>query len=303
MGRPIPADTDQKLYIAVGIILDDAYADNLARETGFEHGFLVDEQIVSSSLENSPLSVTSVDEVRRAIASGLTETAQLNFQDAHYYVALIPLLDHNDEVIGFSGILLPVENLLEANRTALLVLIFCTLLVAIAASGLAGYFSKRLTTPLQDLTKAALKISQGDYNSPVSIPESPYEIACLAKAFETSRETILNAMRDLSRSNAWFETLIQSVIEGIVTIDDQGKVTSFDQGAEQITGWKVIEALDMPINQVFPLVEGGDDFMLQIPLSGGVQHVNVKTHNRDEVALAVTCAPLQSLVYSSFCKI
>jgi PAS domain S-box-containing protein len=293
VSRPIPVDGDQELYVIVGILLDDDYAMKLASETGFEHSFLIDEQRVSTTLSNAPPTV-AVDAIRRAVASGTTETAPLNFQNSHYYVALIPLPGVNGEIVALSEIILPIENLLAANQTALFVLILSTVLVAIAASGLAGYFARRLISPLKDLTNAAIKISQGDYTSPVSVPESPSEIATLATAFEKSRETTLFALEDLSRANAWFETLIQSVVDGIVTIDDQGNVTSFNQGAEQITGWISSEVIGMPVNRAFPLAEGDDDFMRHIPLSGGVQHVNVKTYKGGEITLAVTGAPLHS---------
>jgi two-component system phosphate regulon sensor histidine kinase PhoR len=293
VSKPIPVDIDQELYVTVGILLTDNYAKKLASETGFEHSFLINEQRVSTTLSNAP-SAVAVDAVRRATASGMMETAPLDLQNSHYHIALIPLLGVNEEIVALAEIILPIEDLLAANRTAFLLLIFSTLLVAIVASGLAGYFTRRLTTPLKDLTAAAIKISQGDLDSPIAIPDSPSEIATLARAFEKSREATLLAHEDLSRAKVWSETLIQSIVEGIVTIDNQGKVTSFNQGAEQITGWKSRKVLGMPVNQVFPLVEGDDDFMQHIPPAGGIRQVNVKTNAGREATLAVTSAPLHS---------
>lgn len=293
VSRPIPVDTDQDLFVTVGIILSDDYATKLASATGFEHSFLINEQRVSTTLNNAP-SAVAVEAVRRATASGMMETAPLDLENSHYHIALIPLRGVNGEIVALSEIILPVDNLLTANRSAFLVLIFSTLLVAIAASGLAVYFARRLTEPLKDLTAAATKISQGDLNSPVPVPDNPSEIAALATAFEKSRGATLLAHEDLSRAKVWSETLIQSVVEGIVTIDDLGKVTSFNQGAEQITGWKILKVLGMSVNQVFPLVEGDDDFMQHIPPAGGVRQVNVKTNTGREATLAVTSAPLHS---------
>jgi two-component system phosphate regulon sensor histidine kinase PhoR len=294
VSRPVPVGLEDELYITVGTLLDNGYARKLAVETGFEHSFLVDEQRVSTTLSDATSACAPADAIRRAIASGATETARLDFQDFHYYVALIPLPDADDQIVGLSEVCLPVENLLAANQNALLVLVLSTLLVAIAASGLASYFARRLTAPLKDLTEAAIKISQGDLNSPVPVPESPSEISTLAIAFEKSRETTLLALEDLSRAKVWFETLIQSVVEGIVTVDNQGIVTSFNQGAERITGWSSYEILGKSINQAFPLVESDGDFMQHIPRSDGVQQVNVKTCAGQEVTLAVTGASFHS---------
>ncbi|MFL7871722.1 MAG: ATP-binding protein [Anaerolineales bacterium] len=294
VSRPISGGSEQQLYVTVGTLLDDDYARKLAGETGLEHSFLVDEQRVSTSLGNAQSACAPVDAIRRAIASGATETARLDFRDFHYYVALIPLPDSGDNIVGLSEVCLPVENLLAANRNALLVLILSTLLVALAASGLASYFARRLTAPLENLTEAAIKIGQGDLNSPVPIPESPSEIATLATAFEKSRETTLLALEDLSRAKVWFETLIQSIVEGIVTVDNQGIVTSFNQGAERITGWYSFEVLGKSINNAFPIVESDGNFMQHIPRSGGVQQLNVKTCAGQEVTLAVTGASFHS---------
>jgi two-component system phosphate regulon sensor histidine kinase PhoR len=294
VSQELPVEKDREYYVTVGIVLDDRYAMKLANQTGFEHGFSTPDERVSSTLGNLPLTASVEEAIRQATTSGMVQNIPLDFQDAHYYISLIPLFGANSEVVGFSEVILPVENLLAANQTALLVLVFSTLVVAFATSVLAGYFTRRLTAPLKELTDAAIKISQGDLNSPIPVPDSPSEIVTLATAFERSRETTLLALEDLSRAKARFETLIQSVVEGIVTIDDQGKVTSFNQGAEKITGWKGSEVLGMPINQVFPLMDNNGDFMQSIPLSGGVQQVSVNIRSGREVALAVTSAALRS---------
>ena len=294
VSRPIPVASGEELYITVGKVLDDNYARKLADETGFAYSFLVGEKRVSTTLSNASSNCAPAEAIRRAVTSGVTETMRLDYQDFHYYVALIPLLDGDDKIVGLSEVCLPVENLLAANQNALLILVLSTLFVAIAASGLAGLFARRLTAPLRDLTDAAIKISQGDLNSPVPVPGSPSEIATLAAAFDKSRETTLLALEELSRAKVWSETLIQSVVEGIVTIDDQGIVTSFNQGAEQITGLRSSEVLGKSINQVFTLLEDDYDFIQRLPLSGSVQDVNVKTCKGREIALAITSAPLNS---------
>ncbi|MBN2118293.1 MAG: PAS domain S-box protein [Anaerolineales bacterium] len=293
VSKPILVNSDQEFYITVGIILDDKYASKLAGETGFEHGFLLDEQRVSTSLKGAP-SIVALDAVRQVTASGSMDTAPLDIQNSHYYVALVPLLGADDEVVGLAEVIQPIENLLAANQTALFTLIFSASLVTLAASGLASYLARRLTTPLKDLTASAIKISQGDLNSRVFVPNGPSEITALAMAFEKSREATLLAHEDLSQAKLWSETLIQSVVEGIVTIDAQGRVTSFNQGAEQITGWKSADVLGMSVNRVFALSEGNDDLMQHISLPGGVQRINVKTCKGSEVILAVTSAPLRS---------
>lgn len=291
--RAIPLDKEQRFYVTVGITLDDEYTKKLANETGFEHSFLLNEQRVSTTLFSEPTTLAT-DAIERAYLSKKTETASLKIHTDNYYIALVPLLDAHDQVAGMSEIVLPIEDLLLANQKALLVLILSTMFVSLAACGLATYLARWLTAPLKDLTHAAIKISQGDLNSPIHAPKSPSEISTLATAFEKSREATLLALERLSRANNWSETLIQSIVEGIVTMDNQGIVTSFNSAAEHISGWKSSGVLGKPITQIFIPVADGDDLSQYVRLSYGVHRVRVKTCDGREVTLAVTSAPMQS---------
>ncbi len=57
------------------------------------------------------------------------------------------------------------------------------------------------------------------------------------------------------------ETLIRSLPEGIVTIDESGQIMSFNRSAERITGWSGTEAMGKSINDVLPLAAGKGQFL------------------------------------------
>ena len=90
------------------------------------------------------------------------------------------------------------------------------------------------------------------------------------------------------------EALLQSVADGIVTIDEGGCITFFNPAAERITGWKCEQALGRPADQVFALPEGHGVFLGHIPLSGGVHTIRVLTRQGSEKKLAINIAPLGS---------
>jgi two-component system phosphate regulon sensor histidine kinase PhoR len=167
------------------------------------------------------------------------------------------------------------------------------LLVATIGSALGGLHARQLTAPLRQLTDAASNISRGDLATPVHIPTELAEIATLTAALEESRVNIRRALDDLSQANAWSETLIQSIVEGIVTFDTQGHITFFSHGAERITGWSSEEVLGQPLNQVFCLPDGEDSrFMDHIPPRGGKRQIGVLTRGGRLATLAVTGAQL-----------
>ncbi len=88
------------------------------------------------------------------------------------------------------------------------------------------------------------------------------------------------------------EALFHSLADGIVTIDEGGRITSFNPAAERITGWEYGQALGRLADQVFALPEGHGVFLEHIPLSGGVHTIRVLTQEGNEKKLAVSIAPL-----------
>jgi PAS domain S-box-containing protein len=283
----------EEYYVTVGIFLDNTFTNQLAVETGFDHSVFVGDIRMATSLPSSPKSVNQKDG-QDAVTSGLDKTATLILPEASYYTTYLPIYDAQEKEIGQIEIALPVDNLITANQRAFQAIIISTIIVAAIGSISGGLYARRLSTPIKKLTTSALKISQGDLSTPVSIPESPFEVATLAAAFEESRINTREVLDSLTQANAWSEALIQSVNEGIVTIDERNQITSFSHGAERITELSGDQVLNKSIDQVFSLQEGVGQFTEHLPASGGMRQIDVRTCNGRELALGVTCARLKS---------
>jgi PAS domain S-box-containing protein len=288
---PIPGDQADKSFVTVGMILDDDFVKRLAMETGFEQSILIGGKRVSSSLAGLPPEITP-EAVERVSSSGLAEKIELAIGGTRYYTTLLTLPDAQNNSVALLQVALPVNELVAANRRALLTLIFSTILVAVTGSALAVIYARRLTDPLSQLTQAALNTSRGDFATPIPRFQDPYEIATLSAAFEESRTNIRRYLDSLAQAKAWSDTLIQSVLEGIVTVDAQGMITSFSQGAERLLGWGSDEALNEPVNKIFPMPDGGQ-FVEHLPQAGGMHPIKVITRNGREITLAVTSARLK----------
>lgn len=75
------------------------------------------------------------------------------------------------------------------------------LLVAIAAMVLSGYFTLRVTRPLENLVAASAAVSKGDLNRRVDV-RGPSEIRGLAESFNTMTDSLKRTMDELSRRSA-----------------------------------------------------------------------------------------------------
>src|SRR5690606_7058730 len=137
---------------------------------------------------------------------------------------------------------------------------------------------RQLVSPLQQLTGVAERIGAGDLVASIPLVSGPVEVSTLAAALQRSQASMLDALRERSEALEWRDTLIQSIVEGVVTVDSGGRITFLSQGAEALSGWTRAEAVGRPLDSVFPLdAETGGSFMAQAPGPGEKRQIAVHT--------------------------
>ena len=293
--RPVYMDQSDLLlgYVTLGILLDDVFTYRLAIETGYEQSIVMETSRIASSLPSTQTSIDS-EVYSQVVSSNQSREIDETIQGAHYFTSLRPIHDAEDKVIALSEVALPVDTLLDVEQRALSILILSTLLVVIVGSATGGFIAHRLTRPLGQLTDSATKISRGDLETPVPNFVDPYEISTLATTLDESRINLKRVLENLSNAKAWSETLIQSILEGIITINDEGRITSFSHGAERITGYSQSQVLEQPIDQILRLPHEEGLFTAHLPPQGKTRHMDILTTSGRRVTLAVTNTQLMS---------
>ncbi|MGD8456302.1 MAG: ATP-binding protein [Anaerolineales bacterium] len=278
-------------YVIVGVSLNGLFCRQLAQETGFEHSVLINDTRISSSLTDN-VSKPDGETVQRIYQTGLGDQAITSLSGFQYYQVLVPLFDAQSEVVAIMEVNSPVDDLLQAEKRAFNTLVICTCLVTVFSSGFGYLFARKLTAPLMQLTSAAQRVSEGDFSSPIEISRETYEISVLTTAFAESRKKVHDTLEKLSQANAWLETLVGSIVEGIITVDMDERITSFSQGAERITGWSSQEVVGSPINQVIHCKHPNETLVGRCFPHNGTRQVNIKTLNNREVTLSITSAKM-----------
>lgn len=274
-------------WVLTGVIVDQPFVERLAERTGLELGLLLDGQRRVSSL-----GAAAVGPAAAGLASDASAGAQLEIEGLPYYADCLPLHDPYGQVLGHWEVALQVQELAQAEQRAQSSLILSTVGVALVASAGAALYAGRVIRPLRRLTTAAREISRGDLDRPVPIPQGPAEVITLARALEEGRVSTQQSIQELARQNAWLDTLITSIAEGIVTVDTHGVITSFSPGAEAITGWARDQALGLPIQQLLPAADGSDVLPL-LPAAGAKAQLEVLNRSGRPLALSVTGAELR----------
>lgn len=283
-GQTIFSDDIPELLgtVVTGIRLDGPFLAELSANTGVEQSILTaDERLLSTTL---PMGVATVRE--------RGEGRELVVGDLAYLISQFPLSDQTGRESLVAEVELPINELLETERNALAVLVTSTGLVAVVGVIAGVWYIRRLTAPLRRLTAAAEQISRGDLITPIPRLAGPPEVATLSASLERSQATMLGALEERSQARDWLDTLVQSVVEGVVTFDTRGRVTFMSQGAETLTGWLAANAVGESINSLFPLADSRPEvtFLDVIPPAGEKREIEVMTRSGKAMIIAVTGA-------------
>ena len=261
--------SDAPLGTAVaGLWLDDAFWQRLSASTGSRQRL----HLAGDSPTPGPQEITGADG-RRA------------------YADFVPLPPEQTPPLFYLEIALPVDDLVATENRARLILAASTGLVALAGAALGYGVVRRLVLPLQTLTQAADRISQGDLLAAIPSLHEPAEVQTLAAALQQSQASMLRALEESSQARNWLNTLVQSIAEGVITFDSAGIVTFFSQGAEALLGWTRATAVGQPINAILPIAgEENVSFLDYAPPPGQKRILRVNTHGGQTTLLAVTGA-------------
>ncbi len=273
------ADGRSQGTAVAGIWLDEPFLQQLAAATGTQQSILQPDgaRLASSFTE-----------------SGSTTAASFQPQTLHvsgktYYAAYIPLLNAEDQTILISEVALNVDDLVVTERNAFFILAVSTGLVALLGSLLSVWFVRQVNTPLQRLSIVAEKISQGDLFTTIPLFAAPMEIRTLASALHRSQASMLAALQAQAAWGERLNALLQSIVEGVVTVNSNGQVTFWSEGARNLLGWLPQEALGRHVNELFPLPPDGEvQFLDHIPAAGQKKQIDVLTRSGKPIILALT---------------
>lgn len=282
--------------VIVGVRLSDEFAAQIQAQTGLEHTLLAAGHPVATSFGgNARRQITlSQGTGQPTTAESNRLTFDLNGQP-YYAIRLVigelfPLRDGKPQLEA--ELAQAVTDIVATQRSLARTLIASIFLVAVVGSILGAFLARQISRPLARLTKAATRLSQGDLASPVPTNLRVQEVALLAYALEAARLDLQLTLNDLRREKAWSNHLLESIVEGIITLDSYGRITFFSQGAERITGWSRDEVVGRKSDDIFQSPHTDQSFSQLLPTLGRRTKVVVSLPNGRQATLAVTGAQL-----------
>lgn len=273
--------------VIIGLLLDDDFTVQMRDQTGLEQSIFVDRQPVASSFDTRSKSLQS-DKQAPSDADAESQQVVFELDGQPYYSAWIPL---NSEGIE-AQVALGVATISATQKRLGWILVGSILAVAAMGSALGAFLARRISQPLVSLAETAEEFRRGDLSSEVVVDARVKEVKEVALALEDARIDLGRTLDNLEREKAWINHLLESIVEGIMTLDHEGRITYFSEGAERITGWSREEVLTRSCDEVFRLPELNAAFSQYFPLPGARNKLVVELAGGRYSTLSISQAQL-----------
>jgi two-component system nitrogen regulation sensor histidine kinase NtrY len=139
-----------------------------------------------------------------------------------------------------------------------------TVLILFSATWFGFYVARSITVPIQKLAEATEAVAQGDLSVKIDAKATD-EIGTLIESFNRMTADLQNSKSkleeanislrqtnaELNRRRAYIETVVDTIAAGLLSIDRNGIITTFNPSAERILGLSADRFRGRPANDVF----------------------------------------------------
>ena len=143
------------------------------------------------------------------------------------------------------------DSVVAARRSALLVHLPEGILNILVASLIAWAMVVRIALPLQRLEFATKRVAAGDFNRPLA-NEKTKEINVLVSSFNHMSEQLKQAIEHSDGAARHMKAVVDNVLEAIITIDERGRIHSFNKAAEKTFGFRADEVVGVNVSILMP---------------------------------------------------
>ena len=162
-----------------------------------------------------------------------------------------------EEIRGVNPLEFPLKSIY------LTMLILMTLIIVFCAIWIGFYMARQLSSPLSALGTATARIAHGDYR-PIRLNTGTDEFTQLVDRFNYMAETLKyseneikstnkylkRAISDLHNRSTYLEVVLRNVNTGVISIDEEEKITTINQHAAKLLNIKSEDFLFLPLNNL-----------------------------------------------------
>ena len=110
---------------------------------------------------------------------------------------------------------------------------------------------KAIFRPLEDVVRIARGVAAGNLSQEIET-RSKDEIGQLMHALKEMRDSLVDTIGQVRDSEAHTRALLSNMIDGVVSIDEQRMIKTFNPAAEQIFGYQGTRSSGKTFERAFP---------------------------------------------------
>jgi PAS domain S-box-containing protein len=171
--------------------------------------------------------------------------------------------------------------------------IILAVLVVVSLGGVvvAILVSRQVSQPLNRLARSAAALRGGDFETPLTAHSKVWEIDQLTNALEDARVSLKYSLEQLQREKAWIENLLNAVVEGLLAIDKNQRITYASEAIESILDVERTRVIGRRVDDVFITPAGENLFSQQLQTISQNRRIPILVDGR-EILLAVSASTL-----------
>jgi two-component system, OmpR family, phosphate regulon sensor histidine kinase PhoR len=235
----------------------DSLCKSLGKESGTRFTVILPSGIVIGDTDDDPAKMedhSNRPEIIKALSgqTGVSTRYSHTLFENMMYVA-IPISD-NGEIAGVVRSALPVTAIDNAFGKIYPEIILGGLIIAFIAVILSFYITRRISNPLEKMRQVAVHFSKGEFDKRVPAGKS-IEIDELASAMNQMASELDNKIKSIVNQRNELDTVLSSMVEGVLTVDISERLVSFNQAASQMLGLDINSARGRYIQEAVRFTE------------------------------------------------
>ena len=151
----------------------------------------------------------------------------------------------------------------------MMALLMVTLLILFSATWFGFYLAKEMTIPIKELAEATHRIASGDLNYRIQMKAAD-EIGTLVQSFNQMTEDLQVSRSELEQRKKYMEIVLKNVAAGVISIDEQRRITTINTSAEEMLEVKGGGVLEKSFSEALPkeYVEQIEGLLSELKSSG-----------------------------------
>jgi PAS domain S-box-containing protein len=266
--------------------------EELQNETGLRYFLIGQNQFLVSSEPSTAIDGIQLQEMLSKVDLGVELSLPQRSYDlnGHRYLLTAFQLDEALDLDLMTA--LNVDNQIEIQQSLIRTLLIALFLVILLVSAVGIWQSERISRPIVSLAASAANFRQGNLEAPLTVQSSISEITQLTDTLEDARVALDHTMHQLQAEKAWIENLLNSIVEGMITLDSQNRITFASEAVSKIIGYDREQIIGLKADSVFLPADGEVGFSAQLPDAGQQRRISTRLRKGKDVLLSISKANL-----------